>query len=74
MAPASFHLIPESRTAIETSGRPVVVIQAGAPLFAGANSDGSVYYVVLLLTSQSNLKSFIAETAPVLQSIHWNLT
>src|SRR3989442_9983173 len=49
-------------------------IQAGAPLFAGANSDGSVYYVVLLLTSQSNLKSFIAETAPVLQSIHWNLT
>jgi hypothetical protein len=49
-------------------------IQAGAPLFAGANADGSVYYVVLMLTSQTNMKSFIAEAAPVLQSIHWNLT
>jgi hypothetical protein len=49
-------------------------IQAGAPLFAGANSDGSVYYVVLLLTSQSNMKSFINEAAPILQSIQWKLS
>jgi hypothetical protein len=49
-------------------------IQAGAPLFAGANSDGSVYYIVLLLTSQSNMKTFIREAAPVLQSIQWKLT
>ena len=49
-------------------------IQAGAPLFAGANSDGSVYYVVLLLTSQTNMKAFIDQAAPILQSIHWNLT
>jgi hypothetical protein len=48
-------------------------IQAGAPLFAGANADGSVYYVVLMLTSQSNMKTFISDSAPVLASIHWNL-
>src|SRR4029077_13422214 len=49
-------------------------LQAAAPLVAGANADGSVYYVVLMLPSQSNLKSFITESAPVLQSIHWNLS
>jgi hypothetical protein len=49
-------------------------IQAAAPLFAGANSDGSVYYVVLLLTSQSNVTSFIKEASPVLDSIRWKLT
>lgn len=49
-------------------------IQAGAPVFAGANADGSVYYIVIMLTSQDNMKSFIDEAAPVLQSIHWNLT
>ncbi len=49
-------------------------VQAEAPLFAGANSDGSVYYVVQLLTSQSNVKSFINQTAPILESIQWKLT
>jgi zinc-ribbon domain len=49
-------------------------VQAEAPLFAGANSDGSVYYLVLLLTSQSNVKAFINQTAPILQSIQWTLT
>jgi zinc-ribbon domain len=48
-------------------------IQAGSPLFAGANSDGSVYYVVILLTSQANMDSFINESAPILQSIQWKL-
>lgn len=48
-------------------------IQAGSPLFAGANSDGSVYYVVILLTSQANMDSFISESAPILQSIRWKL-
>jgi hypothetical protein len=33
-----------------------------------------VYYVVIMLASQDNMKSFISEAAPVLQSIHWNLT
>ena len=49
-------------------------VQAEAPLFAGANSDGSVYYVVLLLTSQSNVKTFINQTASILESIQWKLT
>ena len=49
-------------------------IQAAAPLFAGANSDGSVYYVVLLLTPQSNAVNFIKEASPVLESIRWKLT
>lgn len=49
-------------------------IQAGAPIFAGANADGSVNYVVLLLTSESNMKAFTAEAAPILQSIHWKLS
>ena len=49
-------------------------VQAAAPVFAGANSDGSVYYVVLLLTPKNNLDAFIAEAAPVLKSIQWKLT
>jgi hypothetical protein len=49
-------------------------IQAEAPLYAGANSDGSVYYLVLLATSQSHAKAFITEAAPILQSIRWRLT
>ena len=49
-------------------------VEAGAPLFAGANSSGSVYYLVMLLTSQSNLDAFVKEAAPLLQSIQWKLT
>ena len=49
-------------------------IQAASPVFAGANSDGSVYYVVILLTPKSNLDAFITESAPVLKSIQWKLT
>jgi hypothetical protein len=48
-------------------------IQAEAPMFAGANTSGSVYYAVLMLASQSNVKSFIAEAAPILDSIQWKL-
>jgi hypothetical protein len=48
-------------------------IQAESPLFAGANSSGSVYYVVLLYTSQSNAKAFTAQAGPILQSIQWKL-
>jgi hypothetical protein len=48
-------------------------IQAEAPMYAGANSDGSVYYVVLLVTSQSNAESFVRDAAPILQSIQWKL-
>lgn len=48
-------------------------VQAAAPLFAGANADGSVYYGVVLLTLASNKDAFIAEAAPVLASIKWGL-
>ena len=46
----------------------------GAPLFAGANSDGSIYYVVILLTSYANMDNFVTEAAPILRSILWKLT
>jgi hypothetical protein len=49
-------------------------VQAGAPLFAGANSDGSIYYVVILLTSYANMDNFVTEAAPILKSIQWKLT
>jgi hypothetical protein len=48
-------------------------VQAELDLFAGANSDGSVYYLVMLFTSQNNMASFISEAAPVRQSIQWKL-
>jgi|ERR1700730_277329 hypothetical protein len=48
-------------------------VQAAAPMFAGANSDGSVYYVVILLTPASNMATFIAQARPVIASIHWVL-
>jgi len=46
---------------------------AVASLFVGANSDGSVYYLVMLATTQSNLTSFTAESKPVVQGIQWKL-
>ncbi len=48
-------------------------LQAAAPLFVGANADGSVYYGVILLTLASNKDNFIAEAKPVLASIQWGL-
>ncbi len=48
-------------------------VQAAAPLFAGANADGSVFYGIVLLTLASNKDNFIAEAAPVLASIKWGL-
>jgi zinc ribbon protein len=48
--------------------------QAAAALFAGANSSGSVYYVVMEVTSQDNLQTLIADSKPILQGIQWKLT
>jgi hypothetical protein len=48
-------------------------VAAAAPVFAGANSDGSVYYLVLLVTRKDNLQAFISEAAPVLNGIQWKL-
>lgn len=49
-------------------------VQAELDVFAGANSSGSVYYLVMLFTSQNNMPSFVSEAAPVRQSIQWKLT
>jgi hypothetical protein len=48
-------------------------VQAGAPMFAGANSDGSVYYVVIELAPVSDKDNFITVARPVLASIQWQL-
>ncbi|MEO8745974.1 MAG: zinc ribbon domain-containing protein [Candidatus Dormiibacterota bacterium] len=44
-----------------------------APLFAGANSNGSIFYAVLMLTPVDNLQKFINEAAPILAGIQWKL-
>jgi len=46
---------------------------AVAPLFAGANADGSVYYAVMLFTTVDNHDAFIAAARPILLSINWKL-
>jgi hypothetical protein len=48
-------------------------VPAAAPMFAGANADGSVYYAILILTSQADVKAFVAAAGPVLDSIQWKL-
>jgi zinc-ribbon domain len=46
---------------------------AAAPLFAGANADGSVYYVILILATQADVTAFVANASPILNSIQWKL-
>jgi hypothetical protein len=46
---------------------------AAASMFVGVNSDGSVFYGVIMLTRQDNLQSFLNEAAPVLKGIQWKL-
>jgi hypothetical protein len=48
-------------------------VAAGASLFVGANTSGSVYYLVIVLTRQDNLTNYLKVTAPVTASIHWKL-
>jgi hypothetical protein len=49
-------------------------VAAAASLFAGANSAGSVYYVVMVVTRQDNLKAYIAQAKPVLSGVRWKLS
>ena len=49
-------------------------VPAAASLFAGANTSGSVYYIVMVVTRQDNLKAYVAEAKPVLQGIRWKLS
>ena len=46
---------------------------AAASMFVGVNSDGSVFYGVILLTRQDNLQGFLTEAAPILKGIQWKL-
>ena len=48
-------------------------VPAAAPLFAGANANGSVYYVILILATQADVKTFVADAGPILDSIQWKL-
>lgn len=48
-------------------------VAAAASLFAGANSSGSVYYVVMVVTEESNLQAYLATAKPVLQGVRWKL-
>ncbi|HEX9363580.1 MAG TPA: zinc-ribbon domain-containing protein [Candidatus Dormibacteraeota bacterium] len=49
-------------------------IPAAASLFAGANTSGSVYYVVMVITRQDNLKAYVTVAKPVLSGIKWKLS
>ncbi len=46
---------------------------AAASIFAGANSDGSVFYGLILVSRQDNLQNFINESAPIVKAIQWKL-
>ena len=48
-------------------------VPAAAPMFAGANADGSVYYAILILSSQADVKAFVGAGGPILDSIQWKL-
>ncbi|TAN33859.1 zinc-ribbon domain-containing protein [bacterium] len=48
-------------------------LSAAAPMFAGANADGSVYYLVILLTGSDNMTNLVNESRPILQGIQWKL-
>jgi hypothetical protein len=46
---------------------------AAAAMFAGSNTAGSVYYLVIVLSSQADLTSFVATAEPIVQGIQWRL-
>ena len=48
-------------------------VPAAASLFAGANSAGSVYYIVMLVTAQTNLPALVSQSKPLLQGLQWKL-
>ncbi|HKC20131.1 MAG TPA: hypothetical protein VKE27_10930, partial [Candidatus Dormibacteraeota bacterium] len=49
-------------------------VPAAASLFAGANPSGSVYYLVMVLTTDGNLTGYVNAAKPILQSVHWKLS
>lgn len=49
-------------------------VPAAASVFAGANSGGSVYYLVMVLTTESNINAYVSGSKPVVSSVHWKLS
>jgi hypothetical protein len=49
-------------------------VPAAAQMFAGANASGSVYYLVMVVTRDGNLSSYLNTAKPVLEGIHWKLS
>jgi zinc-ribbon domain len=49
-------------------------VPVAASLFAGANTSGSVYYLVMVLTTESNLSAYVNAAKPVVSSVHWKLS
>ena len=49
-------------------------VPAAASMFAGANANGSVYYLVMVLTADGNLNGYLNTAKPVIQTVHWKLS
>jgi Double zinc ribbon len=49
-------------------------VPAAGSVFAGANTSGSVYYLVMVLTTESNLSAYVSAAKPVVSSVHWKLS
>ena len=49
-------------------------LPAVASVFTGANSSGSVYYAVVVVTRADNLSNYLDEAKPVLASVRWKLS
>ena len=49
-------------------------VPAAASLFVGANTSGSVYYVVMVVTREANLVPYVTKARPVLATVKWKLT
>lgn len=49
-------------------------VPAAASVFAGANASGSVYYLVMVLTTDGNLSAYLNAAKPVVQTVHWKLS
>ena len=49
-------------------------VPAAGSLFVGANGGGSVYYLVMVLTIETNLPNYVNAAKPVVQSVHWKLS
>lgn len=49
-------------------------VPAAASLFAGANASGSVYYLVMVLTTDGNLSGYVNTAKPLITTVRWKLS